>query len=302
MPEIELDPDLVLVVFLPPLLYAAAFFSDLRALRADLRAISMASDRSGAPDDRGRRRCRARSDRALVAAGFCARRDRLAHGSGRRFDDHAPARRSAPAREPRRGREPRERRDRARRLPGGRGGCGGRELLGARRGVGVRGSGRRRCRDRAGGRFRGRRDPAPARRRADRDHDLAAHPLRRLHPRGRARPLGCAGRGDRRHLSRLACTRAGQSRDASREHRGVADPRLPAQRHPVHPDRPAAPRDRGRPRRLFGRRAGRLLRARLRHRDRCPFRLYVHGALRDPGAGSPALSNGRGEWARACGS
>ena len=33
MPEIELDPDLVLVVFLPPLLYAAAFFADLRALR-----------------------------------------------------------------------------------------------------------------------------------------------------------------------------------------------------------------------------------------------------------------------------
>ena len=41
MPEIELDPDLVLVVFLPPLLYAAAFFSDLRALKTDLRAISL---------------------------------------------------------------------------------------------------------------------------------------------------------------------------------------------------------------------------------------------------------------------
>jgi CPA1 family monovalent cation:H+ antiporter len=43
MPDIELDPDLVLVVFLPPLLYSAAFFSDLPALRADLRAISMAA-------------------------------------------------------------------------------------------------------------------------------------------------------------------------------------------------------------------------------------------------------------------
>ena len=41
MPEIELDPDLVLLIFLPPLLYSAAFFSDLRALRADLRPISM---------------------------------------------------------------------------------------------------------------------------------------------------------------------------------------------------------------------------------------------------------------------
>jgi monovalent cation/hydrogen antiporter len=41
MPEIELDPEVVLVVFLPPLLYSAAFFSDLRALRSDVRAISL---------------------------------------------------------------------------------------------------------------------------------------------------------------------------------------------------------------------------------------------------------------------
>jgi monovalent cation/hydrogen antiporter len=43
IPDIELEPDLVLVIFLPPLLYAAAFFSDLRALRSDMRAISIAS-------------------------------------------------------------------------------------------------------------------------------------------------------------------------------------------------------------------------------------------------------------------
>ncbi len=41
MPHIELEPDLVLLVFLPPLLYSAAFFSDLRALRDDVRAISL---------------------------------------------------------------------------------------------------------------------------------------------------------------------------------------------------------------------------------------------------------------------
>ncbi len=40
IPEIELDPDLVLLIFLPPLLYSAAFFADLQALRADARAIS----------------------------------------------------------------------------------------------------------------------------------------------------------------------------------------------------------------------------------------------------------------------
>ncbi|MEK6326203.1 MAG: hypothetical protein AABM66_01600 [Actinomycetota bacterium] len=34
MPEVELDPDLVLVLFLPSLLYAGAFFSSLRDLRA----------------------------------------------------------------------------------------------------------------------------------------------------------------------------------------------------------------------------------------------------------------------------
>jgi monovalent cation/hydrogen antiporter len=43
MPEIELDPDLVLVIFLPPLLYAAAFFSDLRALRSNIRPLSLAA-------------------------------------------------------------------------------------------------------------------------------------------------------------------------------------------------------------------------------------------------------------------
>jgi Na+/H+ antiporter len=41
LPEVELPPDLVLVLFLPPLLYYAAFFSSPRDLRADLRAISL---------------------------------------------------------------------------------------------------------------------------------------------------------------------------------------------------------------------------------------------------------------------
>jgi monovalent cation/hydrogen antiporter len=40
IPQVELDPELVLVIFLPPLLYSAAFFSSLRDLRRDLRTIS----------------------------------------------------------------------------------------------------------------------------------------------------------------------------------------------------------------------------------------------------------------------
>ena len=41
VPEIELDPDLVLLIFLPPLLYAAAFFSNLRELHNNLRPIGL---------------------------------------------------------------------------------------------------------------------------------------------------------------------------------------------------------------------------------------------------------------------
>jgi monovalent cation/hydrogen antiporter len=41
LPDVTLDPDLVLVIFLPPLLYAAAFFASLRDLKRDLRVISL---------------------------------------------------------------------------------------------------------------------------------------------------------------------------------------------------------------------------------------------------------------------
>ena len=41
VPEIELEPDLVFLLFLPPLLYSAAFFASLRDLRADARAITL---------------------------------------------------------------------------------------------------------------------------------------------------------------------------------------------------------------------------------------------------------------------
>lgn len=43
MPRVELEPDLVLLVFLPPLLYFAAFFSEPRALRRYARALSLTS-------------------------------------------------------------------------------------------------------------------------------------------------------------------------------------------------------------------------------------------------------------------
>lgn len=41
VPDVELQPDLVLLLFLPPLLYAAAFFANLRELRFNARPIGL---------------------------------------------------------------------------------------------------------------------------------------------------------------------------------------------------------------------------------------------------------------------
>ena len=41
VPDVELDPDLVLLLFLPPLLYAAAFFANLHELRRNVRPIGL---------------------------------------------------------------------------------------------------------------------------------------------------------------------------------------------------------------------------------------------------------------------
>lgn len=41
VPRVELDPDLVLVIALPPLLYSAAFFSSLQTLRENLQPITL---------------------------------------------------------------------------------------------------------------------------------------------------------------------------------------------------------------------------------------------------------------------
>jgi CPA1 family monovalent cation:H+ antiporter len=43
VPDVVLDPDLVLVIFLPPLLYVSSFFASLRELRANARPITLLS-------------------------------------------------------------------------------------------------------------------------------------------------------------------------------------------------------------------------------------------------------------------
>jgi Na+/H+ antiporter len=43
VPDVKLNPDVVLVVFLPPLLYGAAFFANLGDMRANVRALTLGS-------------------------------------------------------------------------------------------------------------------------------------------------------------------------------------------------------------------------------------------------------------------
>jgi Na+/H+ antiporter len=43
LPQVELDPELVLVLFLPPLLYKSAFFSNFNDFRANLRSLAMST-------------------------------------------------------------------------------------------------------------------------------------------------------------------------------------------------------------------------------------------------------------------
>ena len=43
IPAVHLDPDVVLVIFLPPLLYSAAFFANLNDIRANTRATTISA-------------------------------------------------------------------------------------------------------------------------------------------------------------------------------------------------------------------------------------------------------------------
>src|SRR4029434_3593192 len=41
VPAVRLDPDIVFLIFLPPILWAAAYFTSLRDFRANIRAITL---------------------------------------------------------------------------------------------------------------------------------------------------------------------------------------------------------------------------------------------------------------------
>ena len=198
-------PMLVLILVLPPLLYAAAFFSSLRELRDNLREISLLAIGLVifTMARRGRRRPRGHR-RHVVGGGLRAGRRRVADRSRRGDGDRLARRRAAALRDDRRGRGAGQRRDGSRRLQVRGRRHGQRQLLVGRGGRALRPQRDRRHRDRHRRRLRHRPAAQEARRRADGDHDLAGHAVLRL-PAGRgARRLRGAGRGDGRHLPRLA--------------------------------------------------------------------------------------------------
>ena len=120
VPRVELEPDTVLVVFLPPILFSAAYFLSPRELWRNIRPITllavglviMTTTRRG----RGRGdgpRARSSAGRWRIALGaIVSPPDAIAATSiARRLEPAAPARHHP------RGREPRERRDGADDLP-----------------------------------------------------------------------------------------------------------------------------------------------------------------------------------------
>ena len=191
VPDVELDPDLVLVIFLPPLLYVAAFMADLRALRANARALSLTSI-------------------GLVLLTTCVVGVvghelidlpwAIAFALGAIVSPTDPVAATAIFRQlgaPRRlvnvieGESLVNDALGADRLPGR--GCGRdrRQLLALRCEPRLRRRRARRDRHRAGGRRSDRRGAPASQRRAGRDHDLTVHGLRRI-------PAGGAARGLRR--------------------------------------------------------------------------------------------------------
>ena len=96
IPDVQLNPDVVLVIVLPPLLYAAAFFSSLHDVRENLRLDQPAGHRARDRDDGGGRRRRPRGHRRhVVAGGVRARRRRVADRPGGGVGDRRARRRAA---------------------------------------------------------------------------------------------------------------------------------------------------------------------------------------------------------------
>ena len=86
LPRSSSTPDLVFLLFLPPILFAAAYFTPIRDFKANARPILLLADRARAVHDGRRRRSSSRPScpASTPAVGLHARRHRRAAGRRRR--------------------------------------------------------------------------------------------------------------------------------------------------------------------------------------------------------------------------
>ena len=259
IPDVQLNPDVVLVIVLPPLLYAAAFFSSLHDVRDNLGSISLLAiglviaTMVGVAVVAHEVIDGMSWQAAFVLGAVVSPTDPVAASA-------IAARVGAPRRyrDDRRGRGAAQRRDRARRLQVRRRRRGQRQLLAGRGERALRAQRGRRRGDRARGRLRRRPAAQGPRRRADRDHDLAGDAVLRL---SAGRGAGRLGRPRRRHggdLPGVALARAHHAGDPDPGLLGMGDPRLRPQRRALHPRRAAAARRHRRHQRAVDRRDRRL--------------------------------------------
>ena len=285
VPSLEVDPEIIFLVFLPPLVHAAGYRSSPRELKANAGPDRPAL---GGPGDRhhrrgGRRRPRAGA-RPELAGGPGARGHRVAHRHrGRRVDLPPPGRARAGGDDPG-GREPDQRRHRPGALPRRAGRRGRRQPLGGRlpaRPVPGR-PGRRGVRP-------GRRVPRPPgapppRRPARRDRGDPADPLPGLRPGGAARAVRHPGRGGQRRVPGLVALGDHLARHAPAVRRVLGGLHLPARVDPVRAHRPAGADRARRPGRPLLAGAGPVGGAGQPGRDRDPGGLGVRRHLPPPAA------------------
>src|SRR5829696_8556798 len=245
LPEVEIPPEVIFLVFLPPLLNSAAFSSSPLDLRAQLRlivllAVGLVLATMGAV---------AVIAHALIglawAAAFVLGAILAPHRSRGGRGDLRQVGRAGARGYGRRGREPRERWYRPGRLPGRRRGGGQRRFLGVGSGSEFPAGRRERVVPRSRPRLVHLAAAGPAEGPFDLDHLFRPDPLRGLHPRrgGLAR-LGHPGRRHLWPLPGVEVTEAfPECLDEVADRRVLGSAGLLARGAAPHPGRPAAPLD-----------------------------------------------------------
>ena len=95
LPAVQLEPDMVFLFLLPPLLYPAAVFTSWRDFRANLSPILFLAIGLGLANNRVRGRRRARAEWFALGGCVYSRRNYFAAGCSCSDRDHEPSARAA---------------------------------------------------------------------------------------------------------------------------------------------------------------------------------------------------------------